>query len=110
MVGLASMMLLTGRIDMRPSSQRRAFAPERQAPALTRRCSSPRQLPRCRPKKRGRASDDLRLTSRDQGCTMQIQPYLTFKGDCEAAFTFYERCLGAQIGAIFRYAGTPMAD
>ena len=41
---------------------------------------------------------------------MQINPYLSFKGDCEAAFTFYERCLGGQRGTIFRYAGSPMAD
>ena len=39
---------------------------------------------------------------------MQLTPYLSFKGDCEAAFTFYERCLGGQLGAIFRYAGSPM--
>jgi len=41
---------------------------------------------------------------------MQMNPYLSFKGECEAAFRFYERCLGAQPGAIFRYAGTPLAD
>jgi PhnB protein len=40
---------------------------------------------------------------------MQMTPYLSFKGDCEAAFTFYERCLGAQLGAVFRYGGSPMA-
>ena len=36
--------------------------------------------------------------------------YLSFKGDCEAAFKFYEQCLGAQPGAIFRYGGSPMAN
>jgi PhnB protein len=41
---------------------------------------------------------------------MRVSPYLSFKGQCEAAFTFYEQCLGGQLGAIFRYAGTPMAD
>jgi len=41
---------------------------------------------------------------------MQVNPYLSFKGDCEAAFKFYEQCLGAQPGPIFRYAGSPMAD
>jgi len=41
---------------------------------------------------------------------MQMNPYLSFKGDCEAAFKFYERCLGGQLGAIFRYAGTPLAN
>ena len=40
---------------------------------------------------------------------MQISPYLSFKGDCEAAFKFYERCLGGQLGALFRYEGTPLA-
>ena len=39
-----------------------------------------------------------------------MNPYLSFKGECEAAFKFYEQCLGAQPGAIFRYAGTPLAD
>ena len=41
---------------------------------------------------------------------MQIYPYLSFNGQCEAAFKFYEECLGAQLGPIFRYAGSPMAD
>jgi len=41
---------------------------------------------------------------------VQIAPYLSFKGDCEAAFTFYEQCLGAKLGGFFRYAGSPMAD
>jgi len=41
---------------------------------------------------------------------MQMNPYLSFKGECEAAFKFYERCLGGQLGAIFRYAGTPLAN
>ena len=39
-----------------------------------------------------------------------MNPYLNFNGQCEAAFTFYERCLGGQLGAIFRYAGSPLAD
>jgi len=39
-----------------------------------------------------------------------MNPYLSFKGDCEVAFKFYEQCLGAQLGAIFCYAGSPMAD
>lgn len=41
---------------------------------------------------------------------MEMNPYLSFKGECEAAFKLYEQCLGGQLGAIFRYAGTPMAD
>jgi len=39
---------------------------------------------------------------------MQVHPYLSFKGDCEAAFHLYEQCLGAQLGPIFRYGGSPM--
>ena len=42
--------------------------------------------------------------------TTQVSPYLNFQGDCEAAFKFYEQSLGARVGAIFRYAGTPLAD
>jgi PhnB protein len=41
---------------------------------------------------------------------MQMCPYLSFRGQCEAAFTFYEQRLGGQVGAIFRYGGSPMAD
>jgi PhnB protein len=41
---------------------------------------------------------------------MQVIPYLSFNGDCEAAFTFYEQCLGGQAGPIFRYGGSPLAD
>jgi PhnB protein len=41
---------------------------------------------------------------------MHITTYLSFKGDCEAAVAFYERCLGGERGAIFRYAGSPMSD
>ena len=41
---------------------------------------------------------------------MQVSPYLSFNGQCERAFMFYEQCLGGKCGAIFRYAGSPMAD
>lgn len=41
---------------------------------------------------------------------MNVSPYLDFNGDCEAAFKFYEQCLGARLGPIFRYEGTPLAD
>ncbi len=40
---------------------------------------------------------------------MQINPYLTFNGQCEAAFTFYQRCLGGQIEIMLRHGETPMA-
>jgi PhnB protein len=41
---------------------------------------------------------------------VQMNPYLSFSGDCEDAFRFYERCLDARLGQIFRYAGTPFAE
>jgi PhnB protein len=41
---------------------------------------------------------------------MQMSPYLSFKGDCEAAFNFYAECLGGLVGHLFRYGGSPMAD
>ena len=41
---------------------------------------------------------------------MEMNPYLSFKGDCETAFNFYVRCLGGKLGPIFRYGGTPLAD
>jgi PhnB protein len=40
---------------------------------------------------------------------MQMNPYLNFNGQCEAAFKFYGQCLGGQVGAIFRYAGTSLS-
>lgn len=40
---------------------------------------------------------------------MRMNPYLSFKGDCEAAFTFYEQHLDARPGPIFRYGGSPMS-
>jgi PhnB protein len=39
---------------------------------------------------------------------MQLNPYLSFKGDCEEAFAFYERVLGATRGPVFRWGGSPM--
>lgn len=41
---------------------------------------------------------------------MQMHPYLSFNGQCEAAFKFYEQCFGGRLGGIFRYAGSPMAE
>lgn len=39
---------------------------------------------------------------------MQIEPYLFFDGNCEAALTFYAQCLGGQITLLRRYEGSPM--
>jgi PhnB protein len=41
---------------------------------------------------------------------MQMTVYLSFRGECEAAFKFYEEHLDGKLGGIFRYAGTPLAD
>jgi PhnB protein len=38
---------------------------------------------------------------------MQLNPYLTFDGQCDAAFKFYEKCLGGKIVAMLPHAGTP---
>jgi PhnB protein len=41
---------------------------------------------------------------------MQSNPYLFFNGECEAAFKFYEQCLGGKIDAKMTYGESPMAD
>ena len=41
---------------------------------------------------------------------MQMITYLSFRGECEAAFKFYEECFDGKLGQIFHYAGTPLAD
>lgn len=41
---------------------------------------------------------------------MQVHPYLSFSGDCEAAFRLYADCLGGEVGALFQYGGTPLAS
>jgi PhnB protein len=41
---------------------------------------------------------------------MKMNPYLSFKGDCEAAFKYYEQHLGGEMGGIFRYGGTSLSS
>jgi len=41
---------------------------------------------------------------------MQFNPYLSFNGDCEEAFKFYEQLLGGKIEAMFRHEGSPAAS
>jgi PhnB protein len=41
---------------------------------------------------------------------MQLNPYLTFNGQCEAAFKFYEKVLGGKIEAMMTYGSSPMAE
>jgi len=38
---------------------------------------------------------------------MQTNPYLLFNGNCEEAFRFYERALGAKIETVLTHEGTP---
>jgi PhnB protein len=40
--------------------------------------------------------------------TATTQIYLSFDGDCEAAFRFYDQRLGATPGRMFAYANSPM--
>jgi len=40
---------------------------------------------------------------------VRMNPYLNFNGECEAAFTLYEKCLGGKIEMSMTYAGSPMA-
>jgi hypothetical protein len=39
-----------------------------------------------------------------KGVGMHLNTYLQFNGNCEAAFEFYEQCLGGKIEAITPYA------
>jgi PhnB protein len=41
---------------------------------------------------------------------MQLNPHLTFNGDCEAAFKFYQQCLGGNLQAMMTWGDSPMAD
>jgi len=41
---------------------------------------------------------------------MQMNPYLTFNGNCEAAFKFYAKVLGGKIEAMMPHEGTPAAE
>jgi len=38
---------------------------------------------------------------------MKLNSYLFFNGQCEAAFKFYEKCLGGKIEAMLTHEGTP---
>ena len=41
---------------------------------------------------------------------MQLNPYLSFNGQCEEAFRFYERTLGGKIIAMLTFGNTPMGE
>ena len=40
---------------------------------------------------------------------MKWNPHLSFNGQCEAAFKFYEQCLGGRINLMMTYGGSPLA-
>jgi PhnB protein len=40
---------------------------------------------------------------------MRLNPYLTFNGNCAAAFKFYERCLGGKIEMMMSHGDSPAA-
>jgi PhnB protein len=40
---------------------------------------------------------------------MQLNPHLSFNGECEAAFRFYASCLGGHITLMLTYGDSPLA-
>jgi PhnB protein len=41
---------------------------------------------------------------------MELNPYLSFNGQCEAAFKFYEKCLDGKITMMMTNGNSPIAD
>jgi PhnB protein len=41
---------------------------------------------------------------------MRIDPYLMFDGQCEAAFKFYQQCLGGTIQAMLKFSDAPKGE
>jgi PhnB protein len=41
---------------------------------------------------------------------MELNTYLNFDGQCEAAFRFYERCLGGKIVTMMNHEESPIAN
>ena len=41
---------------------------------------------------------------------MQLNPYLFFNGQCEAAFKFYEQCLGGKIEMMMTHGDSPTTE
>jgi PhnB protein len=41
---------------------------------------------------------------------MKLNTYLSFNDECEAAFKFYEQCLGGKIDSMMTFGESPMAD
>ena len=41
---------------------------------------------------------------------MQLNPHLSFNGQCQEAFTFYQQCLGGNIQTMMTHGDSPIAD
>src|ERR1700742_3271117 len=41
---------------------------------------------------------------------MTLEPHITFNGNCEAAFRFYEQALGGKITLMLTWGHSPMAN
>ena len=41
---------------------------------------------------------------------MHLNPHVSFNGQCEEAFKFYQQCLGGDIQTMMKYGDSPMAD
>ena len=52
-----------------------------------------------------RSKDELLTFSKES--TMQLNPHLSFNGQCQEAFKFYEQCLGGKIVAMVTHADMP---
>jgi PhnB protein len=56
------------------------------------------------------ARTDFLIVNLPKEQNMRLNPYLNFNGQCEAAFKFYEQCLGGKIEAMIPHAGTPAEE
>jgi PhnB protein len=41
---------------------------------------------------------------------MELEPYLSFNGNCEEALAFYSEVFGGEVTSLNRFAGSPMAE
>src|SRR5919201_1029551 len=62
-----------------------------------------------RPGRRARGSGSP-VINHAKECTMHVDPYLNFNGQCAEAFRFYERVLGGKIEGMMTHGESPMAD
>jgi len=53
---------------------------------------------------------DFAIINEQKERTMQMNPYLNFNGNCEAAFKFYEQCLGGTIVMMLTHGDAPSAE